>query len=606
MNSYNVEDKIFRPYFGAFLFYGGDCLEEKVGIVDRIYITDSVARKERISLLEELAKLTIMKIENKVDAGQSVPAAEMKRVREIRDELAALKRIDRSETDILYFAYEYFSEDRNPDNQGNLIPAGVTVDHAPDFHRELCEILNVVSNEEINKRIAWSAPRGHAKSAYLSNVFPVHQVVFEKRWYILIISETDSAAKKFVEWIGNELKYNEKLRNDFGELLSPNKGLNERDNQEAFLTHTGTLVESASLGKQLRGKRHGSHRPDLVICDDLESAKNTNTKELIQKNIDWFDKVVLPIGDPNRTAFIYIGTAVVANGLLQHVQSKADFHSRTFSAIISEPERGDLWDEFDRIIRDAENPNRLEDAKAFYYANKEEMDKGAKVLWEGRWSYLDLMIQKANMTSRAFNSEFMNNPVDPDSAIFNPDNFTYFDYDELHERERFFEYYTAWDIAMGKSSRSDYNAIVTVARDKRTGVFYVVDAWARKVPAHEALEQCLKVMRKYKPRVFVVETVAAQHDFYRQLKQKMLQRGIYGTKLRPVISRTKKEERIEMLEPLIENGALRFMRHQRLLLEQLEQFPTGTHDDLPDALQMAVEVGVKMKRRTYYKKPKGL
>src|SRR5699024_11060463 len=291
--------------------------------------------------------------------------------------------------------------------------------------------------EEINKRVAWSAPRGHAKSAYLSNVFPLHQTLFDKRKYILIISETDSAAKKFVEWVGNELKYYEKLRRDFGELLSPNRGLNERDNQESFLTNTGTLVESASIGKQLRGKRNGSHRPDLVICDDLESSKNTNTKELNEKNIDWFDKVVIPIGDPDRTAFVYIGTTVVSNGLLQHVQNKADFHSRTYAAIVETPEREDLWDEFETILRNVENKNRMKDAQQFYEDNREEMDKGVKVLWEGRWTYFDLIVQKANMTSRSFNSEFMNNPIDTENAIFRLDSMTYFDYDEKHSREKF-------------------------------------------------------------------------------------------------------------------------------------------------------------------------
>lgn len=591
---------------GVFIYSNGGEGMDEVGIVSREYIKDSAKRKERISLLEDIAKYLVMDIERKVKAGESITAKEMTKVKNVKEELAALKRIDRSETDILFFAYEYFSEERNPDNQGNLIPIGVTIDQAPEFHQELTGILNVISNEEINKRIAWSAPRGHAKSAYLSNIFPLHQTIFEKRFYILIISETDSAAKKFVEWVGNELKFNAKLRRDFGEILSPNKGQNEKDNQEAFLTTTGTLVESASIGKQLRGKRNGSHRPDLVICDDLESSKNTNTKELIAKNIDWFDKVVLPIGDPSRTAFVYMGTTVVADGLLQHVQRKADFQSRTYAAVVSPPERGDLWDEFETILRDVENMDRMEDAKRFYWANKEEMDKGVKVLWEGRWTYFDLMVQKATMTSRAFNSEFMNNPIDLENAIFKIENLTFFDYDEMHEKKKFFEYYSAWDIAMGKNNRSDYNAIVTIARDKRTGVFYVVDAWAKKVPAHEALEQCLKIMLKFKPKVFVVETVAAQHDLYRQLKEAMLKRGIYGTKLKPLVSRSKKEERIELLEPLVENGALRFMRHQRLLLEQLEQFPNGTNDDLPDALQMAVEVGTRMKRRTYYKKPKGL
>jgi hypothetical protein len=155
---------------------------------------------------------------------------------------------------MLYFTYEMFSEDRNPENQGNLIPEGVSIEDAPNFHIELTDILNVVSNDHINKKIAYSAPRGHAKSAYLSNSFPLHECVYGKRHYILVISESEAAAKKFVEWISNELKFNAKLRYYYGELLSPNKGSNDRDNQEAFLTNTGTLVEAASIGKQLRGE----------------------------------------------------------------------------------------------------------------------------------------------------------------------------------------------------------------------------------------------------------------------------------------------------------------------------------------------------------------
>lgn len=576
--------------------------DKSVGIVDQKYIESKTKRHERIKILAEMLSAFIQ-LEEAGRLGETKRA----QAKAYSEEFRALKRIDRSENDLLYFAYTYSSEGENPKNDGNLITKEeITIDDAPEFHKELTGIMNVLSGEEINKRIAWSAPRGHAKSAYLSNVFPLHQLVFNKRKYILMISETDAAAKKFIEWVANELKFNGKLREDFGELLSPNSGSNERDNQESFLTAYGCLVESASIGKQLRGKRNGAHRPDLVICDDLESSKNTNTKELIEKNVDWFDKVVLPIGDPERTGFIYMGTTVVAQGLLQHVQNKADFESRTYSAVVSEPERGDMWEEFETLLRDVENPERMAQASEMYRNNKSEMDKGVEVLWGGRWSYFDLMVKKSSMTSRAFNSEFMNNPIDTENAIFRISDLTFFDYEEKAEKERHFEYYSAWDIALGKNNRSDYNAIVTVARDKRTGVFYVVDAWAKKVPAHEALEQCMKVMRKYRSKVFGVETVAAQHDFYRQLKAQMIQEGIYGTKLLPIQTRTKKEERVEMMEPLVENGALRFMRHQRLLLEQLEQFPNGTNDDLPDAMQMAVEIGTKMKRRTYHKKPKGI
>lgn len=565
------------------------------------HIRHKKKRKERIKLLSESIELL-----TELRQVRGLSESQSQQLIQAIQELKALHRIERSETDILYFAFEYFSEERNPGNGGNLIPLGVSIEDAPAFHQQLTEMLHVVSNKEINKRIAWSAPRGHAKSAYLSNIFPLHQCVFHKRNYILIISETDSAAKKFVEWVGNELKHNEKLRSDFGEVLSPQKQMNGRDNQEAFLTTTGILVEAASIGKQLRGKRNGSHRPDLVICDDLESSKNTNTKDLIEKNIHWFNSVVIPIGDPQKTAFVYMGTAVVAEGLLQHVMNRSDFSSKKFAAIVEDPERGDLWDEFETILRDPENAHRKEEALSFYDRNREAMEESVEVLWPGRWDYKSLMMEKVNMGSRAFNSEFMNNPLDTENAIFRLDAFTYFDYEEKYAKQRHWMYFSAWDIALGKNNRSDYNAIVTIARDKRTGVFYVVDAWAKKVPAHQALEQALEVMRKFKPKAFVVETVAAQHDFYRQLKEAMPRAKIYTTKLVPVISRTKKEERIEMLEPLVENGALRFMRHQRLLLEQMEQFPYGVNDDLPDALQLAVEAGTRMKRQIYYKKPRGL
>ena len=363
------------------------------------------------------------------------------------------------------------------------------------------------------------------------------------------------------------------------------------------------------MGKQLRGKRNGSFRPDLVICDDLESAKNTNTPELREKNLYWFNSVVIPIGDPARTAFVYMGTIVHGRGLLPSILERADFESKVYAAIVSPPEREDFWSEFEEIYRNPENEERLDDAVAFYYKNQAEMDKGVEVLWPQRFSYKKLMMEKVNIGSRAFGSEFMNNPIDEETQIFRPATFTYFDYSDLHDdlgRPLPFDYFTAWDIAFGKNSRSDYNAIVTVARHRKTGVLYVVDAWAKKCPAHEALNVAVEKIKEYQQKIFGIETVQAQIDLFRQLQERLPRERIYGTKLKPILSRTKKEERIESLEPLIENGVLRFMRHQRLLLEMLEQYPSHDHDDLPDSLQMAVELAGAGRRKTYHNKPKGL
>lgn len=517
-------------------------------------------------------------------------------------------RILRGEYDVLYFAYQYFSDRHNSENENNLIPEKYGLEDAPSFHRELCGILDTF-NDEVTKKIAWSVPRGHGKSAYLSNVFPVHQVVYKKRKFILIVSETEKMAQRFVEWVADQLKFNEKLREDFGEYLSPNKMRNESDNLEGFVTISSTAkVQAASIGKQLRGVRFGAYRPDLIILDDLESSKNTNTKELRDKNLHWFNSVIFPAQDITRTGMIYMGTLVHGQGLLPAVLNRSDFKGRIYSAITGEPDYPELWEQLEEMLRDVDNPNREEEAEMFYYQNKEKMDSGTNTLWNDRFSYFDLIKIKVNVGSRAFSSEYLNKPSDDESCIFKSDYLTYYDDKDLFNNNGTrisLDVYAFWDIAIGKNSRSDYNAITTVGRDRRTGVIYVLDCWAAKVPMHKALEIAIDKIKQYRPKIFAVETIQAQYDMYRQLREKVIQQGLYSTRVLSVNPSAKKEERIEQLEPLVEGGYLRFKKSQRLLIEQLEQFPNHDHDDCPDSLAGAVEVAGKQRKRTYYKKPIG-
>lgn len=504
--------------------------------------------------------------------------------------------------DVLYFAYEYFSDDRNPQNENNLIPLGVTYSTAPAFHQYLCNKLNELESKP-TKKIGWSVPRGHGKSAYLSNVFPVHQICYKKRNYIIIVSETEKMAQKFVEWIADQLKFNQKLREDFGELLSPQKQRNDMDNLEGFVAYNGCKVQSASIGKQLRGARHGAYRPDLVILDDLESSKNTNTRELRDKNFNWFNSVIMPIGDITKTSFIYMGTLVHGQGLLPAVLSRSDFDSKIYSAIVSEPIHREGWEHIENILRDTENPNREVEADRYYYENKDMLDDGACTLWNERFSYYDLIKIKVNVGSKAFASEYLNKPSDEDSCIFKKDYFIYYDEQKIDYRK--LTIYGFWDLALGKNSRSDYNAVIILGRDSLTGTMYILESWAEKIPLHKAKQKVKEIIKKWKPKVFGVETVQMQYDIYRQLKEELYKEGVYYTRLLPVLPKGKKEDRIEQLEPLVESGYLRFNKAHRLLIEQMELFPSCDHDDCVDALASAVEIAGKQKKRTYYKKPAG-
>lgn len=563
--------------------------------------------KARVNQLDN----AINKIKKYIKKGKT-KEERVDRALEYENELKTLQkeyRKTRSQYDILYFTYEYFSEDRNPGNSNNLIPEGVKIEDAPNFHIELCEMLESVETTEPTQKTCFSYPRGHAKTMYGSNIFPIHNIIFPRgvdggRRYILIISETQQMAQKFIDYIADQLKFNKKLRDDFGVFLHENKIANIKDNSTEFITLNDIKVQAASINSQLRGARHKSYRPDLVICDDLESSTNTNTMELREKNLHWYNTVIEPIGTPERTAIIYLGTMVHGQGLLPNIMARPTYNSRKYPAYTGEPVRQDLWSQFTEILKGLDNPNRLIEAFKLYEDNKKAMDEGTEILWKERYTFADLMLKKFEVGSKAFASEYMNIASDEDSLIFNINNFTYYDV-AIDKLPNNLDIYSFWDVAIGKNNRSDYNAIVTIGIDRKTGIIYVLDAWAEKIPAHKALEVAYKKIVQYRPRIFAVEAIQAQYEFYRQLMELCRQRGCYNARIKPIYSKGKKEERIEVLEPLFENGTIRVKRQQRLLLEQLELFPNGDNDDLPDALAGVINVAGN-RRRTFTGKPEGV
>ncbi|MCY7774995.1 phage terminase large subunit [Bacillus licheniformis] len=567
---------------------------------------DREERQERIDLLTE----RVRKLVALIKAGKATEY-HIDTFRKDKAELTKLKRIHRSEVDMLYFFYEYFSEARNPGNPDNLVPAAeVDMDQAPDFHVKLSRILDSVSNKNRTARIAWAASRGHAKSAYLSNAFPVHEIVFRKRKMILIISETNAGSKKFIKWVANQLKYNLKLRDDFGVLLHEQKTRNEKDSEEAFLTTTGIKMEATSLGTQIRGFRNGSQRPDLIILDDLESRDSNNTAELRQKAKDWLNQDLMPAYDPTQTAVIFMGTLVHHDSLLNYVlNERRDFIKNKFPAIVSMPERMDLWAEFERIYReydpteeelaemetaDEEKPTpNARAALEYFEENREEMEKGVEVLWPSRFPITQLMLEKVNYGTKAFNTEFMNNPIDEESQLFKPETFCY--YENIEFTPKKYDLYMGVDFAMGKE-RGDYSAVVTVAKHKSTGKIYVVDAWGDRVHPDVFLRVILNKVKIYQPSRIAAESQMAQEFFIDTLKRELQLEGYPAhSRVTKIQQRSRKELRIEALLQIIENGTLVFNRNHTLLLEQFERYGSRWHDDLPDALEMAVSISKRSK-----------
>lgn len=535
-------------------------------------------------------------------------------------EYERLARIQRCETDLLEFALEYFSETRNPGNSGNWDGFDIAdIADAPAFHREICDVMDDVSNVNVNDKVAVAAPRSHAKSTYLSKAFPLRELVYRKRKYGIIISETPAVSSGNLDWISLQLKHNAKLRRDFGPLLSPKQQENPKDNSSEFIAwernedgtqHLLAKFEAASANQALRGRNWNGVRPDILVCDDLEDVKsNAATPELRKKMRDWFAQTVVPLGDPKgkRTALVYMGTTVHHEALLVNVLTKrSDFKTRVYRAIIEWPERMDLWEACRLVYVDRDNPNRAADAKALYEMNRAEMDRGAIVLWPEVQPLWKLMTWKWDNGSKAFNTEYMNNPVDEESMIFNPESFTY--WDEKGPREfpaSEYNIYMGVDFAMGKT-RGDYSALVTIARHKKSGTVYVIDAYGERVKPDEFMRVIVEKTLRYQPSGIAAEAQAAQEFFVMKLKEALRAAGYPAqTRVKEIHQRSRKDLRIEALLPDIESGAIQFTRKHALLIEQFELYGSGSHDDLPDALEMAVSIS-KTGRKKVRNKPSGM
>lgn len=181
------------------------------------------------------------------------------------------------------------------------------------FHSEMFQITEDVSN----KFVVLVAFRGSGKSTLITLSYVIWSIVGEQqKKFVLILSQTQSQAKQLMINIRNELEGNELLKNDIGPFqeTGDEKGLATFE-----LSNFGARITVASAEQSIRGLRHKQHRPDLVICDDVEDLNSVKTREGRDKTYQWLTGEVLPIGDRD-TKYMIIGNLLHEDSLLMRLR----------------------------------------------------------------------------------------------------------------------------------------------------------------------------------------------------------------------------------------------------------------------------------------------
>ncbi len=467
-------------------------------------------------------------------------------------------------------------------------------DRPPAFHRELIALARKAERERSQRDtegLVVAAPRGHAKSTLLTFLLPLYWIVFRKKRFVVIVSDTTMLAETFVSALKKELEENSRLREDFGELCGDRLRSSRRlkwtasDFTTAHTDAAGTTIWSTrvlarSTGSQFRGLRNGAYRPDAILCDDLENDELVATPEMRTKTWDWFTKAVLPALDPKRGSLIVIGTILhfdsLLNRLLKRAEADGVYDWRLYRAI----------------------------------------DEQGHILWPERFDHAFFTQRKYIMGTLAFNSEYLNYPIDETTRIFRPEWPRWYTRNELeynHRLQRWvfrgepLEIVIGVDPAISERDSADYFAYVVlgVAREQRVKV--VLQAFADRLDFPAQVQEIIRQEATWQPKYIGIEEQAYQKALPQQLVKEHF---VLGTKLKPLKNgMSNKYQRIVASSVAWEHGTV-YLReslddeagawdelgqrkvHQRMLplYRQMMQYPASAHDDVLDACENALQL----------------
>ncbi len=444
-------------------------------------------------------------------------------------------------------------------------------------------------DQERGRRVNVIGPRGGAKSTVGTLAFVLRCAVQGTEPYIWIVSHTLHQARLHLDNVKMELLENRLLARDYPHA----SGKGREWLVQRIVLRNSVAIEAIGTGQSIRGRRHRAHRPTLIVCDDLETDDHAFSATRREMSREWFQGTLLKAGGP-RTNVLHLATALHRDALALALHRAPGWHSAKFPAIRKWPRRLDLWQEWEACYRESGATTAREEAAAFFARHRTEMLEGAKALWPEYEDLYKLMCQRAEEGHLSFEREKQANPINPDLCEFPAEYFS----EDL--------WFDAWpgdlqlktmalDPSKGASGRrGDYSAFVLLGIDAH-GLLYV-EADQLRQPLAAIVDRGVELFCRFRPDAFAVEANQFQELLNDEFARAFQRSGVLGVRPWAIENHVAKGVRIRRLGPYLASRRLRFKAGSpgtRLLVEQLQDFPLGDHDDGPDALEMALRLAVE-------------
>jgi predicted phage terminase large subunit-like protein len=438
--------------------------------------------------------------------------------------------------------------------------------------------------ERRGAKINLIGPRGSAKSTLATLAYVLQMAALGREKYIWIVSDTAPQACAHLENVALELTENDALIDAY----RLKKGHPWRQNR--IVLSSGVTIEAMSTGQRIRGRRRRAWRPTLIIADDLQNDRDVESALQRRKTRDWFHGALIPAGTPD-TNIIHLATALHREAIALVLSATPGWISSTFQSVPSWPRNRDLWQRWETLYCDRDDPQRLVFAREFYERHRDALDAGAEVLWPDVEDLYALMCLRVDSGRTAFAREKQSSPVNPESCEWPEEYFAdhiWFDEWPTGVQVRSM----ALDPSKGGQDKvGDYSAIVWVGVD-RAGLYYAQADLARR-PTSQMVADTVARCREFNPDALGIETNSFQELLAGEVMAEFHRQNLTGMGVVKMDNPQNKRVRIRRLGALFSARRLRFKSgcpSTRLLIDQCRDFPLGAHDDGPDALEMAIRL----------------
>jgi hypothetical protein len=425
----------------------------------------------------------------------------------------------------------------------NFLPQWLT-SIVPKFHVDLYKLIPE------HKRLVVAAPRGFAKSTIISRFYPLWLALFRKAKDITIISASETLAIGFLRDIKREIEVNPLIKELWGDLRT------DKWTENHVILKTGVVIRARGAGGQIRG-----FRPDVIICDDIETDESVESEEQRKKIKDWLFKACINTLLPDGQ-FIIIGTIIHPLSVLA-----------------------------DLLAMD----NKWEKRK--FQAYKDGVQEAGKELWGELWNHEKLQIRKAEIGSWAFSSEYLNNPISNETAPVKEGQIRY--WTELPKQ---YSCVIAVDPAYSDDETADYKVASVIAIDQASNR-YLLTYIRTHDPIGDFQDSIINLFIRYKDTLTGVgiPNSGVEKAFFDSFLKRCEERKLLSIPLvelkntftnstTGISGRNKKARVVSALQPLFEQGKYYIGADHIEARDELLTIGSSRWDDVVDSMAYAEQL----------------